>query len=222
MKHLNSYLKTVDISSLKEYFIKNGCLVQYSEGDVFQEEGLHVKRFGFLVNGSVRYCCNSHEGRSHIVGYAFDDAFIGDYSAFLSGKKSGITIKVAEETAVYVLTVAQLVEFINLKPENLLLFKNMAEDMFLTMRDRLLTFYTMSPEERYIKLLHDTPYLLNRISLKEIASFIGVTPEALSRIRRRIMKRDNRACRLPGGVACYIQNLKPSLAPALQLMFSMI
>ena len=60
----------------------------------------------------------------------------------------------------------------------------------IKLQNEFATFITSSPEERYLNLLKENPNLFNRVPLKYIASFLGMTPESLSRIRRRIINRD--------------------------------
>lgn len=188
MRHLNSYLNTVDILPLKEYCMAVGRLSEYSPGECFQTGGCSVRSFGFLVSGSVRYCCQAADGREFNVGYAFDEAFIGDYSAYLRGAPADMSISVLDKASVWVISGEQLHDFVCSSEENRDLFSNIANDLFIRMQDRLLDFYILSPEERYIKIMRESPYLFTRIALKELASYIGITPEALSRIRKRISK----------------------------------
>ena len=187
---MNSYLNYVDISPLKEFFLREGNLVHYAAGDVFQEAGAAVSRFGYLLSGSVRYQYPGEDGRVHTVGYAFDEAFIGEYSSFLLGRRASRCVRVAEESDIYVAGSGKLEEFIASCSENSLMFRKIAENLFVSMQDRVMMFYVMSPEERYLKVVREMPLLLKRISLKELASFIGVTPEALSRIRKRLASGD--------------------------------
>ena len=64
--------------------------------------------------------------------------------------------------------------------------RKMAENMFLIKSKRELSLLSKTAEERYLDLFSDRPKLLQQIPLKYIASYIGVTPQALSRIRKRI------------------------------------
>lgn len=182
----NSYLNTVDLTALKEYFVRNGVLKEFPENAVFQEEGSKVKQFGFIRRGGVIYCRESYDGKTFIGDYAFENSFIGEYSSFKRDRTSDICIKTIEPSSIYILSARQITEFIGHSIENTLLFRSIVEEMYFNMRERLISFYTLSPQERYVRLLKNSPELLKRIPLKEIALFIGVTPEALSRIRKRL------------------------------------
>lgn len=63
----------------------------------------------------------------------------------------------------------------------------MAERLFVSAYDRLLGFYLMSPEQRYVDLMTRYPHLGERLTSREIASLVGIAPETLSRIRRRLL-----------------------------------
>ena len=80
----------------------------------------------------------------------------------------------------YVITFEQFNEFINCSFDNQVLDRCISEELFVTIYDRLLDFYLYSPEERHVRLMKKLP-------MKEIASFIGISGEALSRIRKRLL-----------------------------------
>ena len=67
-----------------------------------------------------------------------------------------------------------------------ILGRKSAEDLFLKKSNRELSFLTQTAEQRYLNLFTEQPLLLKHIPLKYIASYIGITPQALSRIRKRI------------------------------------
>lgn len=69
--------------------------------------------------------------------------------------------------------------------------RNVAESMFKMAYKRMLQAYCDSPEQRYITLMQRCPNLKEEVSLKEIASFIGVTPETVSHIRKKILLKES-------------------------------
>lgn len=199
MKHFNSYLETVDLQKVEEFCRNYGKLKTFSADETFQKAGGNVRRFGYLVSGSIRYSCCDGNGRMHTVGYAFDNSFFADYSAFLRDIPAKLEITFIEKSEVYVVPSETIRSFVTSDIGQEHIFRLLSEDLFIRMEARMLDFYIKSPEERYIGLLQDCPDLFRRITLKEIAQYIGITPETLSRIRHRLTVRKAELENLPGG-----------------------
>ena len=118
MKEFNSYLNNLDYSHVKDLFARKGILRTYHKKDFFIRQN-EVERFaGWVKHGTFQYTHIDEEGEEHIVGYAFTDEFVCDYSSFMKR----------------------------------------------------------------------CPDLKDTVPLKSIASFLGVTPETVSRIRRKLEK----------------------------------
>lgn len=86
----------------------------------------------------------------------------------------------------YSLSVHDLHDYWEFNKDTQRLGRLIAEELFVEMYGRLLQFYCDTPEQRYIKLLQRCPNLPQYITLKEIASYLGVTPETISKIRRKL------------------------------------
>ncbi len=187
MEHLNTYMDKADYSPFREYCLKNGRLKEYKRKDYILQKGENANWLGYIQKGYVRYTCTDYKGNVHIVGYSFEEDFAVDYSSFLNQKKAILDVQIMEKARMYVITFEQFNEFINCNFENQKLGRRMGEELFITMYDRLLDFYLYSPEERYIKLIKKYPFLKDKLPMKEIASFIGISGEALSRIKKRLL-----------------------------------
>lgn len=188
-QHLNTYMDKADYSPFREYCMKYGILKEYVRKECFLHKGEKANWLGYIQEGYVRYTCTDYEGNIHIVGYSFEEDFAVDYSSFLNQNKAVLDIQVMEKARMYVITFEQFNEFINCNFENQKLGRRMSEELFITMYDRLLDFYLYSPEERYVKFMKRYPFLKDKLPMKEIASFIGISGEALSRIRKRLLSK---------------------------------
>lgn len=190
MEHLNAYMDKADYSSFRKYCMENGTLKEYERKDYFLHNGERANWLGYIQKGCVRYTCTDYKGNIHIVGYSFEEDFAVDYSSFLTRNKAVLDIQIMEKARMYVITFEQFDEFINCNFENQKLGRRMSEELFITMYDRLLDFYLYSPEERYLRLIKKYPFLKDKLPMKEIASFIGISGEALSRIRKRLLSKN--------------------------------
>lgn len=120
-----------------------------------------------------------------IVGYSFVNDFVCDYPSFIKQTTSTVNIQATTECEVYLLSLNRLNQFWETDMDTQRLGRQIAETMFAEIYQRLLGFYCNSPEQRYQSLMKRCPDLQEKLSLKEIAQFLGITPETLSRIRKK-------------------------------------
>lgn len=188
-KHrFNKYLELNDINSLKELCKEKGVLQKYKKGDFLVRKGSLTNVFGFVKSGAVKYLSYSSKGEEKVVGFSFSDDFIADLDSFLqyyslySTKILALTdVQVIMDCEIYVVTYNDISLLENT------LIKDIIRIFFVDMYTRLLSMYCDTAEERYLKLVKRHPDILNIAALKDLASFINVTPETLSRIRRKII-----------------------------------
>jgi len=157
----------------------------YNKGDFFLEEGRVCKQAGFVAKGLLRYYIN-HDGEEKTYGFSQEHQFVCNYESFLPQVPSSKNIQALEDSTVFVISHADLQLFYaNVKGGER--FGRIAiEAVFLQMLQDLSSFYTATPELRYEQFLTNHSDLQQRISQYHIASFVGVKPQSLSRIRKRI------------------------------------
>ena len=108
---------------------------------------------------------------------------MGNYPAFRLGDNSNVDIQAICNCSVYVINNRQLEEFYSRNEANQKLGRQIAEILLWEVYER------MTPEERYTAILKRCPELLNLISLKELASYLMICPETLSRLRRKLVQK---------------------------------
>ena len=119
------------------------------------------------------------------VWFAFNESSAIDVSSFISGKSSDYFIQAIEDSEILVLSKAELQKFYKVYPEMQELVRRFWEDVIIHLLNRFTALQKDSAETRYKDLLSKPEYM-QRIPQKYLASFIGVTPTSLSRIRRKI------------------------------------
>jgi CRP-like cAMP-binding protein len=156
----------------------------------FMEPGKVCNYISLVVKGGVRFF-HVKDGEE-ITGYfSFENEFVSSYKSFLT-RQAGINyIQALEDTVFVNLSYANMQQIyadqlIGKKMERL--GRLIAEHYLICYEDRVASFITQTPEERYNKLLETGGEVLQRIPQHYIANFLGITPVSLSRIRRRIMK----------------------------------
>lgn len=184
--NFNRYISAAEFSSLAELFRAQGEMLSIPKGGCFSLQHVHNRHSGLIESGAFRYVHTSEAGERHTVGYAFAGEFVGDYISMRNGAASWVRIEAMCDSRVLALTGEQLEEFYRTDAEHERLGRTVAEHMLAEIYERLLQSYVSTPQERYESLLSRCSGLLQLIPLRELASFLGVRPETLSRIRRRI------------------------------------
>ena len=152
------------------------------------EEGEICKLNTFVVEGCFRMYFVDEKGKEHNIQFAVEDWWIGDIGSFHSEEPSKLYIEAIENSVILQISKQdQLVLFVNYPKFNQI-FRVFTENALVTYQRRVLQNISSTAEERYLDFVKRHPYFFNRISNVQIASFLGVTPEFLSTIRKKIAK----------------------------------
>ena len=129
-----------------------------------------------------------NNGKAHNLQFAIENWWIGDIGSFQSGKPSKLYIEALENSIVLQIKKEdQLKLFVDFPKFNRI-FRVFTENALVTTQQRVLQNISSTAEERYLNFLERYPYFFNRISNVQIASYLGVTPEFLSTIRKKLVK----------------------------------
>ena len=155
------------------------------KGDSFLAEGEVCKHAGFIVKGLMRYYIN-HDGEDKTYDFAQENNFICNYESFLPKTPSTKIIQALEDCEILQISYTDLQIFYNSIAQAERFGRIVIEQVFVHTLKDLSSFYTDTPEYRYDKFLKEHPDLQQRVSQYHIASYVGVKPQSLSRIRKRI------------------------------------
>lgn len=146
-------------------------------------------KVGFIAIGSVRYF-HIKDGQD-ITGYfSFENEFVSSYKSFLTGLPGFTYIQALEDTKLITFTRKDMDQML---ANPMLAYKMerfgrlVAEQYLCCYEDRIASFITQTPEERYLQLLSTGKEILQRMPQHHIANYLGITPVSLSRIRRRVL-----------------------------------
>ncbi|PWK19883.1 Crp/Fnr family transcriptional regulator [Xanthomarina spongicola] len=141
----------------------------------------------FIESGVVRvYIPKENPEKEITFGFSFKDQFISAYDSFLTQTPSAYELQALTDTTILSITYNDLQEVYKQTQIGNLIGRLTAERLFLIKSKREQNLLNLTAEERYVKLFKERPELLKVIPLKYISSYIGVTAQALSRIRKRI------------------------------------
>lgn len=140
----------------------------------------------FVVEGCFRMYLVDDKGKEHNLQFAIENWWIGDIGSFHTGEPSRLNIVALEDSVILqVRKEDQLSLFVD-HPKFNRIFRVFTENALVATQRRILQNISSTAEERYLDFLDRYPQFFNRISNVQIASFLGVTPEFLSTIRKKL------------------------------------
>lgn len=155
-------------------------------GEYFLEEGQLCRYVGFIESGLVRYHMNDN-GVQKTLYFNKEGEFVSNYQSFLPREPSNTSIQAIEDTTLQVISYDNLQKLYAAIRQGEKFGRLAIESVFLTSMQQLKSFYKDSPAERYQQFLRSYPSLAERIPQYHIASYVGIKPQSLSRIRKRLV-----------------------------------
>lgn len=159
------------------------------KGDFLLSEGQMCNYVLFILTGSLRVFSKLADGSEDTMQFIFEGDFYTDFDSYLNDIQSEVNIQAIEDSKVYIMH-RQGVENLGLKYDIFDLQRRViAELSFKGLKTKLdYSNKNISAEDRYLKLLQEHPSIFEKVPLKYIASFLGITPQSLSRIRSILAK----------------------------------
>jgi CRP-like cAMP-binding protein len=148
-----------------------------------------VRHTNFINKGCLRVYQLGENGQEHIATFAITDWWVSDLAAFLSQSPATNYIEALEDTELFQIEKNDLDKLYKEVPKFERLFRILHQNAFVAHHQRLMQNITQTAEERYLGFRNRFPDLELRIPQKHIAAYIGVTPEFLSMLRRKLVKK---------------------------------
>ncbi|MFI5154271.1 MAG: Crp/Fnr family transcriptional regulator [Chitinophagales bacterium] len=152
------------------------------------QEGDICTQIYFVVRGCLRMYKIDEKGGTHIIQFATENHWINDLGSFHGLRPSHLNIDALEDTVILQINRDDLVSLYLQAPKFNRIFRVLLENSFVRLQERLLQNISSTAEDRYQSFLNIYPHLINRVSQVHIASFLGITPEFLSRLRNKQSK----------------------------------
>jgi len=139
-----------------------------------------------VVNGAFRSFFIDDEGKEHTVQIAVEDWFVSDFYSYITQTPATLFVEALEDAIIFQMAyedIEGLCKEVHALSEY---FRISTEKAFAFSRKRALSNLSMSAEERFVALLERYPNIVQRVPQKVIASYLGMTPEFMSKIRKKL------------------------------------
>ena len=163
--------------------------VTFLAGDYLAEAGKTANAIFFIETGIVRVF-TLHQGKEISMDFAFPGAFTTSYASFITRQPAAVNLQAITPVSGYAFHYSDLQQLYATSHQSERIGRLMAEYQYLNKYNRELSFLQLSAQERYAQLLQQHPEVVQHISVKQIASYLGIEPESLSRIRKNMSAAD--------------------------------
>lgn len=183
--HFNRHLDGLDLTFWCEMIMRHGSLVTVDRGELICRKGEPTVKFGLVETGYFRYEVGDP---LRIAGFAFAGALVGDYPGVQYAEPANCDISAGKRSTAWIMDATVLPR---LADTDIVVARNLrmlSEQAYRSLLYRYNDMYTLSPADRYRRLLECYPRLMQEVSLKEIASYLCISQVHLCRIRKELLR----------------------------------
>lgn len=152
------------------------------------QEGEICRHIAFVNSGCLRAYTVDHKGEEHIIQFAIVDWWISDLSSYLTATPATYTIDAVHNSEILLLERSARDQLLESVPNMERFFRLLQESNYVATHRRINATLSASAEERYLAFLKTYPALVEQVPQSQIASYLGITPQSLSRIRKELSR----------------------------------
>lgn len=153
------------------------------------QEGDVCKYTAFVEKGALRSYTVDEKGSEHIIQFAVEGWYIADLYSFITGEPATNNIDAIEDSELLLISNSAQEELMKRVPEYEKFIYLQMQGAYVALQRRLTIMISMTTEEKYTNLLNTYPNIVQRVPQHMVASYLGLTPETLSRTRRQMTTR---------------------------------
>lgn len=153
------------------------------------QEGDECKYIAFVEKGVLRSYTINEKGGEHIIQFALEGWTISDLNSFITGKSAIYNIDALEDAELVLISKTSHETLLQQIPRYETYMRLQLTGAYIAMQRRLTSIISLSLEERYTNFISDYPDIAQRVPQHMIASYMGLTPETLSRVRKKMTRK---------------------------------
>jgi CRP-like cAMP-binding protein len=187
---LENINKIVTLSPQEELlFLSKTEIKTYRAKTIIVNAG-EISQYSYFVNSGLLRSFNINDNIvEHVLSFACEGWWIGDMYSLISQKPGNLFIEILEDAEVVLLSRENQNELFTQIPKLERFFRILTENSLVAHQERLMDNLSLTAEERFDKFCKRYPTLIQRVPQKQIASYIGVTPEFFSKMKSRLLKK---------------------------------
>ncbi|WP_275315586.1 Crp/Fnr family transcriptional regulator [Tenacibaculum bernardetii] len=184
LKHIHDHITPtkLDLERFNEALNK----VSISKGQFLLKPGTTVKHEYFVIKGCLKAYYLDDKGSSHIIQFAIENWWVGDFDAFYNKIPSKLYIEAIEDSELLAINYDSLQNIYDKAPIFERYFRILTTQAFISQRKRILSTLEKNTQERYLEFCTSYPKIEDRVPNYDIANYLGVSPENLSRVRQQM------------------------------------
>ena len=190
---LNQYINNYTSATLSESdfrLIKSAFVPKkLKKKQFFLQEGEICKFFAFIVRGAMRQYLVTDKGTEHVVHLGIENWWMGDRESWVMHKPSIYNIDAWEDTEMLLITKSDTLKLVQQFPIFDEMVRGMDEKNNIASQKRITSSLSLTAEKRYADFITSHPDFLQRFPQHVIASYLGVTKDTLSRVRKQALKK---------------------------------
>lgn len=158
------------------------------KNDFFVQEGDRAKHLAFVVSGGLYSYSIDEKGEKHVIQIALEEHWITDPYSFFSQGKALYTVQALMNTEVLLISKENHDRACDQFPNIERFFRLLVQNAYVHLLQRVAQINSDTAEERYLKLIESHPNIIQQVPQYYIASYLGIKPQSLSRIRKNLLK----------------------------------
>lgn len=191
-KLLNIYSSIKGLSKEEALYHANKFeKIVYPKKTLILKEGKVEDYLYFIDQGIIRFFLNkthpTEPSKEITFSFISENSFGSAYDSFITRTPCAYNVKTVQDSILYRIHYDEIQELYRHSPIGNLMGRISAEQLYVKKTKREIALLTQTAEERYLSLVKEHPKFIQEIPLKHIASYIGITPQALSRIRKQLL-----------------------------------
>jgi len=169
----------------KELLISLGIEKDSPKNEIVLQQGSVSRKIYFVEFGSLRAFNTNDQGKESTIMFAVKDWWITDMNSFVNQKPALLSIETLEESRLIEFDFSALEELYKRLPKFEKFFRIIFQNAYIREQLRVLDTISFTTEQRYTRFLEKYPQIVQKVTQKQIASYLGVTPEFLSAVKKK-------------------------------------
>lgn len=187
--YINNYASTTLTDAEFEIVMKAFTFKRLRRKQYLLQEGDVCKYYGFILSGAMRQYSVDNKGTEYVINLGLEESWVGDRESFFMLTPSRYNIDAWEDTDLLLITNEDFQRLLDTVPAVVTMVRVIDQRYYITTQRRLHSSIAYTARERYEELVNTQPELIQRFPQQMIASYLGISPETLSRIRRQSIEK---------------------------------